>query len=136
MNVPSDAGRYSSFVKAHRNGRVLFLELGVGMNTPGIIKYPFWQMTAENPGAVYACLNSGQALCPDEIREQAICLDGDIGGHTGADGGAGIGAPPGKTSALASGWGQPARALFKIMRRTSLFFFVQSSQLSFGPRAC
>ena len=51
------AERYSDFLRRHRNLRVLFLELGVGMNTPGIVKYPFWQMTAENPAAVYACIN-------------------------------------------------------------------------------
>lgn len=73
------AERYSRFVKSHRVGRVLFLELGVGYNTPGIIKYPFWQMTAENPDAVYACINAGQALCPNEIESLAVCLDGDIG---------------------------------------------------------
>lgn len=73
------AERYSKFIKAHRDGHVLFLELGVGYNTPGIIKYPFWQMTASNPLATYACLNYGQAFCPDEIKGQAICLDGDIG---------------------------------------------------------
>lgn len=73
------AERYGSFVKAHGSGRVLFLELGVGYNTPSIIKYPFWQTTAENPDAVYACVNSGQALCPREIESQAVCLDGDIG---------------------------------------------------------
>lgn len=73
------ADQYNRFIKNHRSGRVLFLELGVGYNTPGIIKYPFWQMTAENPDAVYACINAGQALCPNEIEGQAVCLDGDIG---------------------------------------------------------
>lgn len=73
------AERYGSFVKAHGSGRALFLELGVGYNTPGIIKYPFWQMTEGNPDAVYACVNAGQALCPREIESQAVCLDGDIG---------------------------------------------------------
>ena len=48
-------------------------------NTPGIIKYPFWQMTMKNPKAVYACINYGQAGSPDEIRKQSICIDGDIG---------------------------------------------------------
>ena len=56
-----------------------FLELGVGYNTPGIIKYPFWQMTAKNPGATYACVNQGQAACPQEIERQAICINADIG---------------------------------------------------------
>ena len=48
-------------------------------NTPGIIKYPFWRMTAKNPNAIYACINRGQAVCPGEIEKQAICIDGDIG---------------------------------------------------------
>ena len=58
------AERYQLFLRRHRNMRVLFLELGVGYNTPGIIKYPFWQMTAQNPNAVYACINNGEAVCP------------------------------------------------------------------------
>lgn len=74
------AERYGNFVKSHRAGRVLLLELGVGYNTPSIIKYPFWQMTAENPQALYACVNIGQAVCPEEIAGQSICIDGDIGG--------------------------------------------------------
>ena len=61
------------------DGKVLFLELGVGRNTPGIIKYPFWQMTAKNPNARYACINFGEAFVPYEIEKQAICIDGDIG---------------------------------------------------------
>ena len=73
------AERYETFLRRHQNTNVLFLELGVGYNTPGIIKYPFWQMTAENPDAVYACVNYGEAACPKEIADQAICIDGDIG---------------------------------------------------------
>lgn len=73
------AGRYENFLRRHQGRRVLFLELGVGINTPVIIKYPFWRMTAENPNAVYACVNLGQATCPEEIRPRAVCIDGDIG---------------------------------------------------------
>ena len=51
----------------------------MGYNTPVIIKYPFWRMTAQNPRAVYACINQGQAECPREIERQSICVDGDIG---------------------------------------------------------
>ena len=58
---------------------VLYLELGVGMNTPGIIKYPFWRMTRENPRAVYACVNQQEAYVPWEIRDRAVCVAGDIG---------------------------------------------------------
>ena len=59
--------------------KILFLELGVGYNTPGIIKYPFWQMTARNPKSTYACLNYDEAFAPDEIRKQSVCISGDIG---------------------------------------------------------
>ena len=51
----------------------------MGYNTPGIIKYPFWQMTYENPNAVYACINQGQAASPREIADRSICVDRDIG---------------------------------------------------------
>ena len=47
-------------------------------NTPVIIKYPFRQMTAKNPNAVYACVNRGEAYCPREIGNQAVCIDADI----------------------------------------------------------
>lgn len=72
------AGRYDDFLRRHKNLKVLFLELGVGMNTPVIIKYPFWQMTAQNPKATYVCLNLGEALCPDEIASRAVLIDADI----------------------------------------------------------
>lgn len=73
------AGRYEDFIRRHKDMHLLFLELGVGYNTPVIIKYPFWQMTAQNSRAVYACINSGEAVCPQEIRQRAICMDADIG---------------------------------------------------------
>lgn len=72
------ANRYEDFVRRHKNLHILFLELGVGANTPVIIKYPFWQMTAKNPNATYACINMGEAVCPDEIKHQSICIDMDI----------------------------------------------------------
>ena len=59
--------------------KILFLELGVGYNTPGIIKYPFWQETYQNPAAVYACVNYGDEAVPGEIADRSICIDGDIG---------------------------------------------------------
>ncbi len=73
------AERYENFLRTRAGGKILFLELGVGYNTPVIIKYPFWQMTAKNSEAVYACVNQGQAVCPQEIERQSICLDADIG---------------------------------------------------------
>lgn len=72
------AGRYESFLNCHSSSHVLFLELGVGTNTPGIIKYPFWRITAGNPNAVYVCMNKGEAFCPREIADRSICIDSDI----------------------------------------------------------
>ena len=72
------AERYSNFLRT-RGGKILFLELGVGANTPGIIKYPFWRFVAEDDNAVYVCINKGEAYAPDEIRDRSICIDGDIG---------------------------------------------------------
>ena len=69
---------YADFLHRRENLHVLYLELGVGANTPVIIKYPFWQMTLANRKAVYACLNYGEAFCPNEIEERSICIDGDI----------------------------------------------------------
>ena len=72
------AERYSDFIRSRKNSPVLYLELGVGYNTPVIIKYPFWQLTAENPDAVYACINFGDAASPYEIAEQSILINKDI----------------------------------------------------------
>lgn len=73
------AERYENFLRTRAGQKILFLELGVGYNTPVIIKYPFWQMTAKNPKAIYACINQGQAVCPQEIERQSVCINADIG---------------------------------------------------------
>ena len=73
------ARRYEDFLRHHEGEHILFLELGVGGNTPVIIKYPFWRMTYQNPKAVYACVNYGEAYAPREIMDRSICIDGDIG---------------------------------------------------------
>ena len=67
--------RYSEFLRRHEGMRTLYLEIGVGGNTPGIIKYPFWQMTATNPLATYACVNLGEAYAPRELERQSILID-------------------------------------------------------------
>lgn len=72
------AERYQNFLRTRENQKVLFLELGVGQNTPVIIKYPFWQMTAKNKNATYACINLYQSVCPTEIRHQSILIENDI----------------------------------------------------------
>jgi NAD-dependent SIR2 family protein deacetylase len=73
------AERYTEFLRRHKNMKVLFLELGVGFNTPSIIKFNFWRMTNEWKDATYACLNYGEAGAPDEIKKKSICINDDIG---------------------------------------------------------
>ncbi len=73
------ADRYTEYLKSHMKKKVLFLELGVGGNTPGIIKYNFWRMTYDWPDATYACVNFGEAFAPEEISEKSICINDDIG---------------------------------------------------------
>ena len=72
------AERYTTYLRAHQSGKVLYLELGVGGNTPGIIKYPFLRYTYDNPQATYACLNFGEAVAPREFARQSILINGDI----------------------------------------------------------
>lgn len=73
------AERYKKYLRTRQDKRIVFLELGVGYNTPVIIKYPFWQMVSKNPKATYACINYGEAICPQEIEKQSICINSDIG---------------------------------------------------------
>ena len=73
------ADRYADFLRRHRGQRLLLLELGVGYNTPGIVKYSFWKMAYDGKNVTYACLNNGEACAPDAIRKKSICINGDIG---------------------------------------------------------
>ena len=73
------AERYEKFIQDHKKQKIVFLELGVGYNTPGIIKYPFWQMTNTFEHAFYVCLNQREAYVPEEIRRKSVCMNEDIG---------------------------------------------------------
>ena len=73
------AERYQDFIHRHKGLKILYFELGVGGNTPGIIKYPFWQMTYNNPNSAYVCINLSEACIPAEIRKQSVCIGNDIG---------------------------------------------------------
>ena len=73
------AQRFENFLRTRSGQRTLFFELGVGFNTPGIVKFSLWRMTAENPKAIHACINLGEAGAPREIASRSICIDGDIG---------------------------------------------------------
>ncbi len=72
------ARRYHDFLNSHDTGNVLYLELGVGGNTPGIIKFPFWRRVHDNPDATYACVNYGEAFAAREILDRSILVDADI----------------------------------------------------------
>ncbi len=72
------ASRYEDFLNENKDGKIVYLELGVGGNTPVIIKYPFWKMTYANPKAKYICINKGEAVVPREIEKQSLCVDSDI----------------------------------------------------------
>lgn len=73
------AQNYENFLAKHEKSHVLFLELGVGMNTPGIIKFPFWEFTLQNKNAFYACVNFGEAGCAENIVNRSVCIDAGIG---------------------------------------------------------
>lgn len=70
--------RYQEFIRQHRDTNLLLLELGVGGNTPGIIKFPFWQLTAQDPAFTYACVTLNDAVSPPSITDQSICISADI----------------------------------------------------------
>lgn len=70
--------RYAQFIQRHQELKIVYLELGVGYNTPVIIKYPFWRMTAHNSQATYICINKNESMVPSEIKRQSICINGDI----------------------------------------------------------
>ena len=72
------ASRYVNWVQAHDGKKLLLLELGVGSNSPGVIKYPFWRLTAQNPNATYVCINFGEAECPKPIEDRAILVNADL----------------------------------------------------------
>ena len=73
------AERYSEFLRRHRELKMLFLDLGTGMNTPTIVKFSFWRMANEWSDATYACINLGEAYAPREIEAKSICINADIG---------------------------------------------------------
>ena len=73
------AGRYGDFLRRHTGTRVLLLELGVGGNTPVIIKYPFWKMAMQDKNITYACINQEEAYAPRELQKRSVCIAEDIG---------------------------------------------------------
>lgn len=77
-NWDKQKSKYENFLKNSNNSKILFLELGVGFNTPSIIKYNFWRMTLNNKKSVYASINLGECYSASDIEERSICIDADI----------------------------------------------------------
>lgn len=77
-NWHNQKSKYEEFLKISNDSKILFLELGVGFNTPSIIKYNFWRMTLNNKKSVYASINLGECYCASDIEERSICIDADI----------------------------------------------------------
>lgn len=70
--------RYIAFLNEHKDKRVVFLELGVGNNTPGIIKFPFWQMCYEWKTTGYISISLDKQRIPEEIKSKSIIIQKDI----------------------------------------------------------
>ncbi len=70
--------RYNAFVESNKNKNLLLIELGVGFNTPGIIKYNFWKMTHNYPNTNYAIINEQIKRIPEEIIDKSLLFQEDI----------------------------------------------------------
>lgn len=71
--------RYEEFLRSHRHQKLLLLEIGVGGNTPAIVKFPFWREAAQHRQFRYIQINQGEVLAPAELGERALLIDGDAG---------------------------------------------------------
>lgn len=70
--------RYNAFLEAHKDGKVLYLEIGIGYTTPQFVKHPFQRMTRHNPDAVFMTLNKKAYRIPKNIQDRTIHLTEDI----------------------------------------------------------
>lgn len=58
--------------------KLLLLELGVGFNTPTIIRFPFEKLVKENKQVNLIRLNLNEAVIPESIEQQAVGINKDI----------------------------------------------------------
>lgn len=72
------ADRYAGFLEQHKDKKVVLLELGVGFNTPIIIRFPFEKMVRENSSYSLIRLNMDEAVVPESFGERAIGIGGDM----------------------------------------------------------
>lgn len=70
--------QYNAFIQKTTGEKIVFLELGVGFNTPGIIRYPFEQMTWQNSNAVLIRINKNHPTGPVENENKTISFTEDM----------------------------------------------------------
>lgn len=72
------ADRYAGFLSENRNKKVVLLELGVGFNTPVIIRFPFEKMMREQESYALIRLNKEEAVVPESFGKRAVGIGGDM----------------------------------------------------------
>lgn len=72
------ADRYADFLVQNKTKRVVLLELGVGFNTPIIIRFPFEKLIREKASYSLIRLNMDEAVVPENFGERAIGIGGDM----------------------------------------------------------
>lgn len=72
------ADRYADFLKMNKGKNVVLLELGVGFNTPIIIRFPFEKLVRENKSYSMIRLNLDEAVVPESFGKRAIGIGGDM----------------------------------------------------------
>lgn len=74
----SAANRYKEFLENYLGTKIVFWEIGIGNNTPSIIKYPFQEMTRATNQSTYIVYNQQVQRIPDELMDKTIILQGNI----------------------------------------------------------
>ena len=69
--------RYANFAEKALHGKSIYLELGVGFNTPAIIRYPFEQMVYHNPNALLVRLNRDYHEGFAETKDKTVAFAED-----------------------------------------------------------
>lgn len=72
------ADRYADFLEEYIDKKIVLLELGVGFNTPIIIRFPFEKLVRENEGCILIRLNMDEAVVPESFGNRAIGIGGDM----------------------------------------------------------
>lgn len=72
------ADRYADFLEQNKDKKVVLLELGVGFNTPVIIRFPFEKLVRERDKYSLIRLNMNEAVIPESFKKRAVGIGGDM----------------------------------------------------------